>query len=467
MKLKIENIKHIHFTGIKGVGLTALACCAQDLKIKISGSDTKEKFVTDSILKKRKIDWTIGFDPKNVPSKTAHQGSKNPQVLHAKKSKIPTLNYAQALRLFMEPKISISLCGVGGKTTTAAMLAQILTQANLNPSYLVGCGSIDPLGSPGAYQQNSKYFIAEADEYFADPGKDDQPKFLYQSPQIIGVSNIEYDHPDVFKSFADTQKAFLEFFNKLPANGNLVAFADNKDTMFLSRASKKNLITYGSHPQADFQVTSYHVADQKAIFTLKYQDMSQEYCLQVPGKFNAFNASAAIAIATQLGISQPICQKALKQFKGTSRRFQLLAQTNDITVVDDYAHTPHEIQATLEAAKQWLPGKRIVAIFQPHTFSRTKSLLPEFAQSFNHADQAIILPIYASAREAKDPQVNSQLLTEKIKNYNSQVQYIASDDQLLNYLSANIKPFDIVLFMGAGDIFLKAQKYAKNLQSLK
>ena len=473
--MNLKSLKHVHFTGIKGVGLTSLALCAQDLGIKTSGSDLEEEFVTDAILKKRNIHWKIGFSPQNIPSPVydqpskslliytaAHNGPKNPEVVAAKKKGIPTLSHAQAVGLFMQDKIGISICGVGGKTTTAAMVAHILTEANLKPSFAIGVGNIPSLGTPGRFSKKGKHFVVEGDEYFAAPGFDDTPKFLYQHPEIIGVTNVSFDHPDVYKSFAATKKAYLKFFQTLPDNGVLVACADNKVSLETAKKSPANLTTYGFHPQADFRLKRYHIAAGKALFTLSYQGMDQDYVLQVPGRFNALNAAAAIAIASHLGLNQKVCVESLKKFAGTMRRFENLGTNHGLTIVDDYAHHPSQIKATLKAAQDWFPDQRIIAVFQPHTYSRTKALFDDFAQSFGDSDEVIFLPIYASSREVADPTISSQKLAQETSKHHPKASFQPRAN-LLQYLKDSTGQGDVILTLGAGDIFLLSQKLLKHL----
>lgn len=474
--MKISDFHHIHFTGIKGVGLTALALCAQDLGMSISGSDTADEFVTDPILKKRGIRWEVGFDPRRIFALSlkhsalslviytaAHKGPNNPEVTAAQAAGIPCVSYAEALGVFMQGKTGISICGVGGKSTTSAMVATILEYARLKPSYAIGVGNIPCLGTPGKYDKKGKHFVAEADEYFAAPGFDDTPKFLYQNPQIIGVTNIRYDHPDVYPNFESTCSAYQTFFNKLPQDGLLVAGTDSLETLKVVKTIHRSLITYGSHPKADLKLKSYHAVEGKALFTASFHGIDHEFVLHVPGKFNAINALCAFAIATELGIDPRTSVEALKTFTGTMRRFEIIGKTKSgATIVDDYAHHPSEIQATLKAAKEWLPGKKIIAIFQPHTFSRTKALFADFANSFTDANEAIILPIYASAREAFDPEVSSQQLVEAMQKRHPKAIYLETEASLIKYLG-QINENDVILTLGAGDIFLLGKKLQRQL----
>lgn len=479
--MNLKSVKQIHFTGIKGVGLASLAFCAKDLNIKVSGSDIEEEFVTDQALKKHGINWTSGFKPEDLPANwrkdpgakktslliytAAHKGPKNPQVTAAEELGIPTLSHAQAVGLFMQSKQGISVCGVGGKTTTSSMIATLLDSAKLEPSFAIGVGNIDALGSPGRYNQSGKYFIAEADEYFASPGIDDTPKFLYQHPQIIVVTNIEYDHPDVYKSFKHTQKAYLQFFKKLPKDGILVVNADNSHSLKVARDADKHILTYGFHPHADFHIKDLSIDSGKTTFTLSYKNFDFQYQIPVPGKFNVLNATAAIAVASHLGVDVKLISQGISKYTGCMRRFQTIGKTQGITVVDDYAHHPTEIKATLKAAASWFKGQKITAIFQPHTYSRTKALFSEFAQSFTNSDQIIFIPIYASARETTDTSVSSFKLAEATKKYHPNVLYQEKESDLIKYLDTSAKSGDVIITLGAGDIFILARKILKSLKS--
>jgi len=418
--MNLKQAHHVHFTGIKGVGMTALALCAQDLGIKVTGSDVDEPFVTDAVITRRRIDWRIGFSPSHVLPATsllvytaAHQGANNPEVQAAREREIATVSHAQALDQLMQGKIGISVCGVGGKTTTAAMLSHILDRLGARPSFCIGVGDIPSLGAPGRYDQEGRHFVAEADEYTADPTQDFMPRFAYQHPRIIICTNIEFDHPDVYTDLDHTKAVFVDFFNQLPADGLLLINAESAINQSILPRLKVKYQTY-------------------------------------PGQFNQANATAAIKAAVTLGFDPGKAAAALKDFTGTTRRFEKIADLNGILVYDDYAHHPREIQATLQAAKAKFPGRKLIAIFQPHTYSRTKALLTEFSHSFAAADQVIFLPIYASAREISDPAVSSQTLAAMTPRG----VFAANPKDLLQYLKLNLSPPAVIFTLGAGDIYL-------------
>lgn len=468
--INLSKIKRIHFTGIKGVGMTALALCAKDLGIKVSGSDIGEYFVTDETLKRAGINWQVGFSPNNLSNPdllvftAAHEGEKNVEVIEAKRQGIPVLSHGQALGIFMEGKTGISVCGVGGKTTTASMIATIFEETSLHPSFAIGVGNIDSLGTPGRYDKKGKYFIAEADEYFASP-QDSTPRFFYQNPKIIVVTNIEFDHPDVYKNLDQTIETFQKFIKRIPSDGLIVACIDNPNVEKLLQLTKVPMETYGFSPRATWQITSINQSKRKTKFSLKHKDLIiNNLTLSVPGRFNVRNATASLIVASFCGIPMNKIKKGLAKFKGTKRRFEFIKEVGKIKLFDDYAHHPTEIKATLKAAKSWFRGERIIAIFQPHTYSRTKALLFEFSKSFADADKVYIVPIYASAREKNNLGMSGEKLTKEIKKHHPNVNFIMDRTELIEKLKEEAKKGGVVFTLGAGDIFTWHDTIIKNLR---
>ena len=463
--LSLSDIHNIHFTGIKGVGMTALACYAQDLGIKISGSDVSQTFITDETLRKRKIKWHIGFRPENILSPDlliatgAHGGLANPEVLEAKKRNIPVMTYGEALGLLMKRKTGISVCGVGGKTTTSAMLATILHYNEVHPSYVVGVAEIFPLGAPGHYDKKGQLFVAEADEYATSPGVDNRPKFLWQEPKYIIATNIEYDHPDVYKNIGQTRKAFLNFFQKIPSRGLLVINGDNDNNLETVKTFKKRFVTYGIGRDNDWQIRNIYLQTQSQTFDLYYHGRKKgHFAIKIPGQFNIMNAAAAIILSLELGLRPERVKRGLEKFRGTKRRFELIGQKKGIRVYDDYAHHPREIQSTLRAAKDWFgKDKRIIVIFQPHTYSRTQKLLTQFAQSFSDAYRVIIVPIYA-AREKKNPLIDSKKLVSETSRYHPRVNFVDKKEKVVAMTKNIAQKNDIIFTMGAGNVWKIGKK---------
>lgn len=466
LQLDLRRSKHLHFLGIKGVGMTSLALYAQDMGKTVSGSDVREEFVTQEALDRRNIQIDTNLDSARFPTGTdgiVYSGvyPTNPKLGEALKQGIPTLSYGQALAKFTLEKDVIATCGVGGKSTTAAMMATILSHAKRHPSFVVGVGNIPNLRISGRFDPKGSLAVVEADEYVSVPKIDLTPKFHYLSPMVIIATNIEHDHPDVYKDLGATLGIFERFFARLPSDGLLVANIDSKNLQAaLKRIAQKlrcAVMTYGYSPQADWRIQRFATGKRRTTFVVEVKGVSIEIELSVPGKFNAANATASLIAATHVGIPQREAVTALRIFKGTQRRFERVGNRGGIEFWDDYAHHPSEIQATLEAARTWFSEKRLVVIFQPHTYSRTKALLSEFSQALSHADQVIITDIFASAREKRDPSISGEILAKQTRKYLSDTQYLKKGE-MVEYLKNSLTDDDVVMTLGAGDIYKVAQQ---------
>ena len=406
--------------------MTALAQIFQSQGIEVLGSDTKEKFFTDQVLKRLKIKVIEGFNKKNIPldidlviTSVAYlsQGVKNPEVNYVKKQGLPLLTYAQVLGKFFHEKYGLAVAGTHGKSTITAMLGLILEEAGFDPTVIVGTRVIQ--WQSNARAGHSKYLVAEADEY--------RNNFLHYSPQVLVLTSLEYDHPDFFKSFQEYKESFQRLVQKIPVGGFIVANGQDNHIKEVIKKAKCRVVEY--------------MPDQ-----LKIK-------LKTPGQHNLLNASAAMTVALELGVKLKTIKKALTDFQGTSRRFEIKGQSKGILLIDDYAHHPTEIQVTLKAAKEFEPQKKIWAVFQPHTFSRTEALLKDFGSSFEQADQVIILDICGSARE-KLGNVHAQDLVKEIRKYKEdKVKYIPTIAKAAKYLKKQAHAGDMILTMGAGDVW--------------
>jgi len=459
--LSLKKIKKIHFTGIKGVGMAALAYVAQDMGIKITGSDLEETFITDYFLKKRGLSWQTGFSPQDINhpdlliTTGSHGGLKNPQVIAAKKKNIPVMTHGEALGFFMKEKTGISICGVGGKTTTSAIIATILDYSGKKPSYAIGAAEIFPLGSPGQYQKQGKYFIAEADEYATSPGIDNRPRFYWQNPQFIINTNIKYDHPDIYSNIEQTKKTFLNFFEKIPPSGQVIINGDSRYAKEIIKKFKKPYATFGFNSSNDWQIVDVQEKKEKTKFSLlKQGKLFYSFSLSIPGRFNIMNATAAIILCQRLGLKKEVVKRGLASFRGTKRRFEFIGRAQrGFLVYDDYAHHPHEIKKTLEAAHSWFgKSKNLIVIFQSHTYSRTKKLLSSFAKSFSRAHTVIIPPIYG-AREKESSSFTSLKLAQAIKKYHPRVIFVDKKEEAVDPIKKIAQKGNIVFTMGAGDIW--------------
>ncbi len=464
LKSFIQKYPNIYFVGIKGVGMTALAVLLKHAGAYVSGSDTQDIYHTDVILKKNNIPIYTGFSVKNIPTTTnlvivtgAHGGMTNIEAAEGKRRKIQTIMHGQALGLVMDCfNLRISVCGCHGKTTTSAMVAHIFSKAGKDPSYVIGSAELIRSGSSGCLGQ-SEYFIAEADEYMTCPNTDRTPRFLWQNPLITVITNIEYDHPDAYQDIQEVRSAFAKFAGKIPNNGLLVLGIDNIEVQRLMKEIPENLpiVTYGFSPQANFRIKTTGVSNGKNNFQVYNNNVSVlETALPIPGNHNILNATAAFIVGNFFGLSAKDMSGSLQNFYGTKRRFERIGSVSSIELYDDYAHHPTELAATLKAIDQWFVNRNVFIIFQPHTYSRTKSLQKEFIKALSGSSHTILVTdIFASARESIDPSVSAVTLVKNAQLLSPHVHYTPNKEDVWNFLKTRIHPNDVIFTMGAGDIY--------------
>lgn len=462
-----NKIKKIHFLGIKGVGMTPLAIIAKEAGFEISGCDLDEKFITDEPLEKANIKPLVGFSEDHLAScdllitTGAHGGFENIEVIRARQLGIPVWTQGQAVGKFMDGELlkkffqGISVAGSHGKTTVTAMIATVLKVNRLDPTFLVGTGNVPSLGSSGHFGKG-KCFVAEADEYATEPKYDKTPKFLWQHPQVGVITNIEFDHPDLYSSLSQIRSAFLSFANGINNQGTLVVCLDDDEAAKMLNDYKKKNITYGFSKNADFYIERISVEPEKTFFWIATKGtLLGEFSINVPGEHNALNALATIVTCLELGISLDKIKSGLASFKGTKRRFEFVGITKSGAVLyDDYAHHPTEIRKTLETFRKIFPDKKIVCIFQPHTYSRTKSLFEQFITSFKIANNLIITDIFSSSREIVDNTISSKILIDNISRIQKDVLYLPEFADVVKYFDQKEFGKDyIIITMGAGDIY--------------
>lgn len=452
-------MKYIYFIGIKGVGMTALAVFAKQLGIKVAGSDVEEEFVTDKILLKNGIKCDVGFEhsiagtPDLVVMTNAHGGmEKNTQARYARKKRIKIVSYGEALGIISQDYDLLAVAGVHGKSTTTAACAYFLEKAGLSPSYIVGCGSVPNLGDSSKVG-NSKLMVVEADEYFDKNDKNGKPKFLYLNPKYQIITSIEMDHPDVYGSESDIYNAFYDFACKVNKKGLIIADTDYSKVKRLSmNLVDRNFLTYGFNSQAKYQIMDRKVKNQKNIFSIKHERLIYgPFKTILPGEGNVANLAAAIIFAMEMGVEEETLKKLAPKFKGIERRFEYKGEKEGVLVYDDYAHHPTAIQVTLAGVREFFPENKIWVVFQPHTFSRTRELLPQFAQSFKDADGVIVTDIYPSAREKVNKRISARDLVLAIGKNQEKVYYFGDNNKIVNFLGVTLKPGDILITIGAGD----------------
>ncbi|MCX7955874.1 MAG: UDP-N-acetylmuramate--L-alanine ligase [Patescibacteria group bacterium] len=448
----IHTIKSIFFLGIKGVAMANLAVILKKMGKNVSGVDLEEEFITDKLLKENNIHFQTNFDnlPENIDLfvySAAHQGLKNPLLLKAKEKNIKIISQAELINEIMKQfSLKIAVSGCHGKTTTSSLLSYSLIKLFQKPSYLVGVPYFKNNKNEyqGADFQEKKYFVLEADEYGVAPPVDKTPKFLKINSDWIINTNIDFDHPDVYQDIEDVKKTFLKFFE----NKNLIINVDNENTIsILNKIKAKKIITYGFSKKADYQVVDWKVNEDYSWFKIKNLG---EFKISLFGVHNILNATAVIVLLLKLGFSVEKIKVAIKDFLGAKRRLELVKKTNEYMIFDDYAHHPEEIKKTILAIKERFKNKRLIVIFQPHTYSRTASLIKEFRESLSLADLCFILPIFASAREKKeDFKISSKDIVFDKKN----LIYVEDEIQLNSQLHFILKKGDIIMTMGAGDVY--------------
>jgi UDP-N-acetylmuramate--alanine ligase len=468
-------VKKIHFVGIKGVGMAPLAIIAKEAGFRVSGSDVDEEFITDISLVKAGIKAMIGFEESHVENcdllitTGAHGGFDNVEVKKARQKEIPVWTQGEAVGKYMNEGFlgkkfeGISVAGSHGKTTTTAMIATILKENKLDPTFLIGTGEVPSLGSCGHFGKG-KYFVAEADEYSTEPQYDKTPKLMWQKPKIAVITNIEFDHPDLYPSINEMTKAFLNFTKNIEEDGSLIICADDSESLKLLKSYRGKVVTYGFSKDADFYIERVSMEQDKMFFWVSAGNTSLgEFYTQVTGEYNCLNALSAIIACLELGLSIESIKKGLAAFRGTKRRFEFIGNlSSGAFLFDDYAHHPTEIKKTLAAFKKTYPNKKIVTIFQPHTYSRTKSLFEQFVGSFSNSDCVILTDIFSSSREQADNSVSSKLLADEISKIHKDVVYMPKLPDVVEYVSKKSfgKEF-IIITMGAGDVYKIAKKLIK------
>jgi UDP-N-acetylmuramate--alanine ligase len=439
--------RRVHFVGIGGAGLSAIARVMMEQGAEVSGSDlvlspAAEALARDGarVYEGHRAEQVNGADLVVV---SAAVPGDNVELRTARDAGIPAVGRAQVLGQMMEGHVGIAVAGTHGKTTTTAMIASILWDGGLDPTFIVG-GVVLGLGT-NARAGGGPHFVVEADEY--------DRTFLGLRPQVAVVTNVEHDHPDCYPVFADFRAAFAEFVALLPPDGLLVVCQDNgvAGELGAARAAQgQPVVSYGLGKEATWTARGIRAnpSGGSDFQAFRAGQALGEVRLRVPGTHNVLNALAALAVADHLGVAFPTARSALGGFQGTSRRFELKGDADGVVVVDDYAHHPTEIRATLAAARERFPGRALWVVWQPHTYSRTKALFQDFVRAFDQADHVLVLPVYA-AREQDTMGVSSAEVVAAMAHPDARV--AGSLEEAVVVLGSEVPPGDVVLTLGAGD----------------
>lgn len=447
--LDFNTPANLHFTGIGGISMSALAEIMISRGFTVTGSDSHESKITDhleSLGAKIFYNQVAGNISSNIDVLiyTAAIKQDNPELVKAKELGIPLLTRAEFLgQIMLNYPMAIGVSGTHGKTTTTSMLSQIMLEGNTDPTILVG--GIMPAIHGNTRVGHSDKLITEACEY--------TNSFLSFKPNMAIILNVAADHLDFFKDLDDIRHSFRKFAELVPDDGFLVINSDIDNLEYFTDGLKCKVITVGSDPAKSYYSAANIEFDQfaKGSYDLVVNgEKSFHVALNVTGEHNIYNSLAAIATAHAMGISDENIKAGLTQYGGTDRRFQYKGKVGDVTIIDDYAHHPDEITATIKTAKHY-PHKKMWVVFQPHTYSRTKSLLPEFGKALKEADAVVLADIYA-AREKDTLGVSSLDVKKEIEKYGTEVHYYPSFSEIENFLLESCSPGDLLITMGAGDV---------------
>ena len=447
------KIQRIHFVGIGGIGMSGIAEVLLNLGYKVSGSDLKSSSVTERLAG---LGATVfaGHRSQNMTDAevvvtSSAISAENPEVAEAHKLHIPVIQRAEMLAELMRLKYGIAIAGMHGKTTTTSMVAAVLAAGGLDPTVVVG-GRVDAMGS-NARLGKSQYLVAEADE--------SDRSFLKLSPILSVVTNIDREHMDTYRNMRDVKKTFLDFMDRVPFYGMIVACNDDPVLRRLLPDVQRRTVTYGTKRGSDFLIKvearkENPAGDPRPLtrFRVTYRKNNlDEFTLHVPGLHNVLNATAAIAVGVGLDINVDAIRAALDQFRGVDRRFQLRGRAAGVSVIDDYGHHPTEIKATLAAARQ-CGFQKIHVIFQPHRYTRTRDLIEEFTTAFGDADSLFVLDIYAASEKPIEG-ITGEILAQRIRQKTAKSgRYVSSPAEAVDAAAAVAQDGDMILTLGAGSV---------------
>ncbi len=447
------NIKHAHFIGIEGIGMSAAASLLMTSGIFITGSDLNPAKNSSDLIKRGAVIFP-GHSQENISDCTnlvvisAAIKEENPELQQARKLNLPVWKYSDILGYLISQKRGISVAGTHGKSTTSGMVSYLLNKAGFDPSFVVG--AIVRQFDSNSHSGKGDFFVAEACEY--------DRSFLKLFSEIAIITNIEADHLDYYKDLEEIRSSFHDFCQLLPCHGLLVV--EESAYPYVASDLLCQIQTYSIYKKADWQAWDIHRMDGKYHFRVTFQGEDRgNFEISLPGKHNVSNALAAIAVGYHLGIPYEILRNGIAKYQGVKRRFEVLSQ-EPVTIIDDYAHHPTEIKAALSALKDYKNFSKIWAVFQPHQASRTLHLLEEFAQAFSLADEVLVADIYY-ARDSMEirQKIHSEVLVEKICQKGQKARYIGGSlEKIEEFLKKNLQPGDAVITLGAGSICQVSQE---------
>ena len=496
--MDLTEVKKIYFVGIGGIAMSAAACIAKQSGFDVEGSDSKELYSpAKDVLDTNKIYYHTGYNAEQIKNSgadlfilSAGEDLNNPEVKYIEDNSLTRSSFAELLSAIAEEKLRVVVAGTHGKSTTTGLMGHLFKNLD-NSSFMAG--AVLQNYQSNFHSGDGHYFIFEGDEYKSQ-FDDTTPKFQYYNADVLVLTNLEYDHPDMFPSFEAMEQEFRLLIEKVPEDGLIIYNADDANISRLVHESNVSSASFGIDNEADFSIqhidygsefTQHHFSDAKdssgnrkndrkisvgdyltksgAGFTTieihnkfsktvssQLLGQTEQYKIQLPGKINVYNALAVIATLRSLGFAQHQIALDLLSYKGVKRRFELVGIKNDVVLIDDYAHHPTAVRETLEAARLRYPKGKIWAVFEPHTFSRTKATLPELVTAFNAADQVLISEIYPARESIKNATITSQEAVDAVKAEQPNTRLVANKQQALDILKTELKPGDVVIVMAVG-----------------
>jgi len=450
-----SSIRKLHFVGIGGIGMSGIAEILVDQGFTVTGSDRAANENTER-LQALGVAVAVGHAAANVAADvdalvySSAVGSDNPEVAEAQRRKIPVIRRAEMLAEVMRLKYGIGIAGTHGKTTTTSMVSLVLMEGGIDPTVIVG-GRLRGLAGSNARLGKGEFIVVEADEF--------DRSFLSITPTIAVLTTLETDHLDCYRDLDDIKSAFIQFAGKVPFYGFVVLCLDEPALQEIMPKIKKKIVTYGLNGQADLQAVNIVHRQNRTTFTVVRDGADLgEIELQIPGVHNVQNALAAVSVGLELGVSFARVKAGIGKFTGVFRRWEVKAELDGITVIDDYAHHPTEIRATLAGAKAgW--RRRVVCVFQPHLYSRTRDFYDDFGRAFFNADVLVVTDVYP-AREEPIQGVTGELIASAAKEYgHKQVHYVPDKKEIPGYLMTLARPGDMIITMGAGDIWKFGEEF--------
>ncbi len=441
-----RRVRHVHMVGIAGAGMSGIAEVLLNMGFVVSGSDLQISDITGRLTRLGAA-VNEGHSAENIHGADVVVFSsavrpENVEIRAAREQRIPAIPRSEMLAELMRLKVGIGVSGTHGKTTTTSMVGAILQRADLNPTLIVG-GIVRSLQS-GAKMGSGELLIVEADEF--------DRSFLKLTPTLAVITTIEPEHLDTYTDLAGVQDAFVEFANKVPFYGSVIVCGDEPNIRAILPRIKRPVVSYGFSVECGFRASEVSFHGNRSRFRLHGgKGEGTEFDLQVPGRHNVLNALAAIAVADELDVPPEVSRRALADFTGVHRRFEIKGEVNGVVVVDDYAHHPTEVENTLKTARTCWPDRRIVALFQPHLFTRTRDFASDFGQVLNLADAILLTEIYP-ARERPIPGVTSELIASAARQAGAKHVQLLSADAMLSQVQDVIRPGDALIVMGAGSI---------------